>query len=465
MFKNKLIRRLATLVTTLLLAANSFAQNPDAYLHEGPILLQNISVIDGLGHLPYPMRDVLIVDGKIQKTSVSGLIGDLPEDTYTVDGEGLTAMPGLIDLHVHTGEVNFKPQQGRGQRDPAGVQRTLNAQLYAGVTSVFDMGNSHDHIIGLRDAIANGDQVGPNIFPSGENIGSLETAGGIGGLTSPETVAEIKELLDTRQAAGIEMIKLYGGLSNWAARHIVTEAHKRGLKAVADFWCSNMGITVFRVTEMDGFAHGTCHVITDEDAEWMERNDKFAILTLTLFDNMGGHRQYEDMKTRGFLKNPLIVGPFGKETVNDYYNAAPMIREMFGDGEQSLYQTQLFGDLKHLLPDNQKNAITLHKAGVLTGLGTDADFPPGTWPGDAMHRELQLNVEAGLSPLEVIKMATYNGARILNADDRIGSLEKGKMADILIVRGDPSTDITASRNVVHVIKSGKLLDRKALVAK
>ena len=65
---------------------------------------------------------------------------------------------------------------------------------------------------------------------------------------------EIKQLIDDREAAGIEMIKLYAGLSNWSARHIVAEAHQRNMRAVADFWCSNMGRTVFRVTNVRGFA-------------------------------------------------------------------------------------------------------------------------------------------------------------------------------------------------------------------
>lgn len=191
----------------------------------------------------------------------------------------------------------------------------------------------------------------------------------------------------------------------------------------------------------------------------MQRNDKFAILTLSAFDSMGGHRQYEDFKTRGFLQNPLIVGPLGKQRVNDYYKAFTRSRKSSEEG----YASQYFGDLKHLLPDNMKNAKILHDAGVLVGMGTDAVFPPGVWPGEAMHHELELHVRAGILPLDAIKMATFNGARILRREHEFGSLEKGKAADIMIVQGDPSTDISDTRKVEYVIKHGKLLDRKSLV--
>jgi len=364
---------------------------------------------------------------------------------------------------VHVGNVSFKPGKFE-DHDVKGVQRTLNAYLYAGVTTVQDLGNSHEHIIGLRDAINRGDQVGPRIFSTGATINWLKTVTDILSLTSAETQLEIKELLDEREAAGIETIKLYGGLSNWSARHIMTAARKRNMQGIADFWCTNLSRTTFEVTLIDGYAHGGCRVITEEEARWMQNNDKFAILTLDLFDVMGGHRAYKDFKTHTFLKDPLIVDPLGKNILNDYYATFTQVREKFEDGEDSLYATQLFGDLKHLLPDNLKNAKTLHDAGVLMGLGTDSSFPPGNWPGESMHYEMLLHVQAGIEPVEVIKMATYNGARILRREHEFGSIEKGKVADILIVRGDPSTDISDTRNVEYVIKGGKLLDRKKLTA-
>ena len=306
--------------------------------------------------------------------------------------------------------------------------------------------------------------LGPRIFASGATIQRLRTVSDVMSLRTPETGEEIDALLDEREQAGIRVIKLYAGLSNWSARHIVNEAKKRDMRVIADFWCSNLGITVFRVTRVDSFAHGTCHEISGADARWMRDNDKFAMMTLTAFDVMGGHRQYRDLEVRGYLDDPLIVEPLGRQTVLDYYDSFTSHREVFEDGEDSLYNSQLFGDIKHLVPTNQKNVVTLHDAGVLVGLGTDAAFPPGNWPGEAMHFEMAMHVEAGLDPLQVIKMATYNGASILREEDELGSIETGKIADILIVKGDPSIDINSTRNVAFVILGGRLIDRNALRA-
>ena len=457
-------RTACSVLLILVFTLPAIAQVDRAYLHDGPILIRNVTVIDGLGNLPAPMRDVLIHDGRIEKTAVHGMIGDLPDGTRTIDGEGLTAMPGLIDLHVHIGNVSFR--QGEFENwDPAGIQKTLNAHIYAGVTTVQDLGSDHDSIVGLRDAIESGERLGPRIIASGETVQRLATVKDVGNLTSEETQSEIKEIVETRVAANIDVLKLYAGLSNWSARHLVRAAKQHDLRVVADFWCSNLGITTFRVTEIDGYAHGTCHEISDEDARWMAQNDKFAMMTLMAFDVMGGHRQYRDYPDRGFLNDPLILNPLGKQTLDDYYAAFPTLREVFEDGENSLYNSQLFGDIKHLVPTNQKNVMKLLAAGVLVGLGTDAAFPPGSWPGEAMHFEMEMHVDAGIAPLDVIKMATINGAKIARRENDIGSIEKGKIADLLIVSGDPSTNIRDTRNIEYVIKEGRLIDRDSLIAR
>ena len=461
---NNFIIRIGLCISFVIwLAPTAIAQPADAYLHDGPILIRNVTVIDGLGNLPAPMRDVLIIDGKIEKTSVHGMIGDIPENIRVIDGEGMTAMPGLIDLHVHLGNVSFRPGEFEG-RDPAGVQKTLNANLYSGVTTVQDLGNDHEHIVALRNAINAGEQLGPRIIASGDNVGGLQSVSSVFEMTGENAQAEIREIIDTRMQADIELIKLYAGMSNWGARHVVNAAKKENMRVIADFWCSNLGVMTFRVTGVDGFAHGSCHEISTEDAEWIAENNKFAMMTLMIFDIMGGHRPYADYSVRGFLEDPLIVDPLGRQTIEEFYAAFPALRESFEDGEMSLYSTQLFGDLKHLLQTNQRNVVTLLEAGVLVGLGTDAAFPPGNWPGEAMHYEMELHADAGIDPIEIIKMATYNGARIIRREDELGSIEKGKVADIFVVRGDPSTSIRDTRNIEFVVKEGKLIDRAALVA-
>ena len=301
-----------------------------------------------------------------------------------------------------------------------------------------------------------GTRSGPTIFTVGTTIGALKTTqNGVRDLTRPEAVAEINEILDAREAAGIDIIKLYTGITPWEARHIIHEAKKRGIRAVADFWCSNLSIRLFMVTGLDAYAHGSCfEPLSEEDAAWMDANDKFAMITFTAFDTMGGHRPYADFPEKGFLRNPLIVDVLGKEVINDYYDAFYVIRERFEDGEESLYNSQLFGDISHLVPLNYINVKRMWEAGVLVGMGTDAAFPPGGWPGEAMHFEMEHHAKAGIPNLEVIKMATLNNAKFLRIEDRVGTVKSGMDADLLVVRGNPAENISDTRNIAYVIKGG-----------
>jgi imidazolonepropionase-like amidohydrolase len=442
-------------------ASISQATEANAYLHEGPVLLSNISVIDGLGHTAAPMRDVFIQHGRIARIAVTGMIEDLPEDIRRINGNGLTLMPGLIDAHVHIGNIGFKPGEFE-RKDLPGMDRSLRAHLYAGVTSVLELGGDMEKSIQLRDEIASGSRLGPTIYTVGATIQALEMPKSAFELPNAETRKEIKTLLDAREARGIEIIKLYVGITPWEARHIMVEAKKRNMRGIADFWCTNLSRTVFEVALIDSYAHGGCREITQEEAKWMHDNGKFAIVTLSVFETMGGQRAFADYPVRGFLKNPLIVDVLGRQTIEDYYTTFPMLRESFEEGEDSLYNSQHFPNLAQLLPDNMHNVKLLHEEGVIVGMGTDSAFPPGTWPGEAMHRELELHVQSGISPIDAIRMATMNNAILLRRDHEIGSIDKGKIADLLIVDGDPSTNISDTRNIVHVFKGGRLIDRTKL---
>lgn len=458
-------RSLAATTAALAMMAATIAIAAPSYEHEGPILISNASMIDGLDNLPNRMRDILIVDGRIQQISARGFIGDLPEGTKVIDATGMTAMPGIMDLHVHFGNYSMDWEVYRGW-DEDNIQQTLNAFLYAGVTTVLDIGNDHDNIVRLRDQVAAGTRLGPRIVATGRTVGRLESVTGTGNMPSEEVQTEIRELLDKRQNAGMELVKIYGGVTPWGARHLVKQAHDRGMRVVADFWCNNLSRTVFETTGLDAYAHGGCRESTQEEAEWIANNGKFVIMTLAAFDIMGGHLAYSDYEgNQTYYKNDLIVGPWGKQMSKDYYDTFSEKRNTIYEGEHSFFQSNLFGDMTNMLGDGQKTVKKLSDADALIGLGTDSNWPPGTFPGDSLHHEMLLHVQAGIDPVRVIHHATLGAARILKIDDETGSIERGKFADIMIVRGDPSKDINDTRNIEYIIKGGKLIDRKSLLVK
>lgn len=149
-------------------AAN--AQDAPRYAHTGSTLISGIRVIDGLGNQPKDAQDILVVDGKIASIGPSGSVGS-PDDALKIDGKDMTAMPGLIDMHVHLqgGWANgtipgdrYKPRY-----DDKSVQQSLNAHLYAGVTTVLDCGSDHEYVLKWRKRINDGSIIGPRFFTTG----------------------------------------------------------------------------------------------------------------------------------------------------------------------------------------------------------------------------------------------------------------------------------------------------------
>ncbi len=145
-------------------------QAEPAYSHTGPTLISNVTVIDGLGNAPVAAQDIAIVKGKIAAIGATGNV-EPPEGALKIDGTGLTAMPGLMDLHTHlqggwaNGLIPGKRYEVR--RDDASVQQRLSGYVYGGVTTVLDMGNDHDWVLEKREKINGGELFGPRFFAVG----------------------------------------------------------------------------------------------------------------------------------------------------------------------------------------------------------------------------------------------------------------------------------------------------------
>jgi imidazolonepropionase-like amidohydrolase len=475
---------MSAIVLVIGFAASSSAFSQDEFWqHEGPILLKNITIIDGLGHDAKPMRDVMIVDGKIARTSVTTMMPTPPEGTRVIDGKDLTVMPGLMDTHTHLMAIDYSKSRVTGDEfakmdgldlfntsfeyaypndDLESIQRYLNADIYSGVTTVLDVGSSFETAVTLRDDVAAGRRIGPTIHTVGNTITALQnTQNAVDDLSQPAGMAEIQEIFDTREAQGISHIKIYAGVTAWEARHLTAEANKRGFKIIADMWGSNLSRDFMEIAGINAYAHGGMLTMTQDDAEWMADNDKFATLTLTIFDNQRGLRVYRDYEERSFLKNPLVVDVWGRKEVENFYDAILSLQQQWNE-DGGLYDRQHWRDKTGNLESNMENLRILHEAGVMLGIGTDAGYPPGSWPGEAMHYELELTVQAGIKPVDAIKMATYNNAWYIGIEDEVGTVQTGKAADLLIVKGNPAENISDTRNIVHGIKGGKLVNRDAL---
>ncbi len=157
----------------------------------------------------------------------------------------------------------------------------------------------------------------------------------------------------------------------------------------------------------------------------------------------------------------MIVDIWGEDVVNEFYDVYPQIRHEFYDGPDSFYQKNNFGDMTKIHGNFLPNIKGAYDAGVLIAGGSDFPYP-SLWAGEAMHRELELLVMAGLSEIEAIKVCSHNAAKILRGDDEFGSLQGGMSADIILLEGNPAENISDSRNVQHVFLRGKQVDRASL---
>ena len=474
----KLRKMLLSIIGSLMVvsAMTVYAEGAPSYSHIGNSVVSGVRLIDGLGSEPVENQDIVIVGGKIAAIGPSGSI-ELPADALKIDGRGLTALPGLMDLHIHTqgGWANglIPGERYEVRHDDASVQQRMSGYVYAGVTTVLDVGADHKWVLNKRKQINSGEMFGPRFFttgapwsqtPSGWESGNTGTSD-FGLSTKVYDLAELPEQVARYKKDGIEIIKLYAGISTVAMQALISEAHKHEILTISDLWMLNFNREIAQTTDLDGWAHTSGFALAPQaDHEWMAKNNHFVIGTANVGEKLAGLRVKEENGKRLMLKEPLIVDIWGRDEVDHFYDVYPKIREAYYEGPESFYQLNNFGDLTKFRKNMMENIKRSYDAGVLVACGTD-DVYASLWPGESTHREMELLVMAGIPNLDVIKACTSDSAKVLRRDDKFGSLQVGMSADILLVEGNPAANISDSRNVRHVFMRGKLVDRNSLKLK
>lgn len=470
------IFNLLTVTPLILFMSFGIAQSEPGYSHDGPTRISNVSVIDGLGNPPVVAQDILMSDGVITSITDTGTI-DAPSGALVIDGSGMTALPGLMDLHIHTqggwGNGLIPGERYELTRDNKSVQQRLSGYVYAGVTTVLDVGTDYDWVLNKREEINSGILFGPRYSttgvawsqsPSGWDSGGTE-AGGSADFnisTKVDDVADLPDQVARYKNDGIEIIKLYAGMGTVGMQALVAEAEKQGLRTIADLWMLNLNRQVMQTTGLHGWAHsGGFNIAPKEDHQWMAESDRFVISTILVGEFLSGNRVSDENGSKDMLDEPLIVDIWGAEEVEELYRVYPQIREAYYEGPESFYQSNNFGDLAPFRSNMQENVRLSIEAGVLVGCGTDDIYASG-WPGESTHREMQLMVMGGVAPLDAIKACTSDAAKILHREHEFGSLQSGLSADILLVAGNPAENINDTRNVREVFMQGKRVDRASL---
>lgn len=398
-------------------------------------------VIDGNGGIPIRDGVVLIRGDRIVAVGPVGSV-DVPRDAQLVDAAGKAVLPGLADMHVHL--VGGWDGQNA---EMLGYQRYLNALLYAGVTTVLDTGNVLPYVQQLRQEVSAGRIAGPRIHMAGPLVDAADPIWPPLAMAVAST-AQIPGYVKQLKRAGVDIVKGYIGLSEIQLSALVRAAQAESLRVFVDAGPRN-GTAGVAATGIAAFAHLGTTAVTDETVSLMRDRHIGSITTLAVYEALS-RRRLADL---GFLRHPLLAQTMPPDFIADLtaYATRPLSEDARAGAAGQL------GSLRTAMANTKR----LTDAGVLLAAGTDAPYP-GDYYGEGLHRELELLVEAGLTPLQAIGAATKNAATLLNEADEWGTLSPGRRADILIVNGHPASHISDTRNVEWVMQAGVVLNRAAL---
>ena len=407
-------------------------------------------IIDGYGG-PVIENGVILVAG--DRIVQVGRVGELavPAGVKVIDANGHTVMPGLIDMHVHlhlVGHGDYKRWDDLyGTKDATVVMPIAARQLLsAGVTTARDLGARLEDIISVRKRIAAGEIPGPRLFVTGPFIQHkayerYEEAFRWGVNGAEDARRRVTQLLD----AGVDMIKLIDQdqMTEAEVAAVVETAHKRGKPVVAHAHRMEE-IRVGLKFGVDNFEHtglGTAPGFAEDVLQKLRERNSGLYWTPTI-------SPLYTMYFTGSLFPERIDDPAWHEFMPD--EMWQEIRTSLSNIPQLPYYA-LFPSRIPLLP---AKFAQLRQTGVRMMIGTDAGIP-SMFHNDATWREMVKWVELGVPPMETIQSATLWPARFLKRESDFGVLAPGRFADIILVRGDPLTDMTVMRDVKVVIQSGK----------
>ncbi|MCC6319274.1 MAG: amidohydrolase family protein [Gemmatimonadaceae bacterium] len=407
-------------------------------------------IIDGYGGPVIENGVVLVAGERIVAVGAAANV-PVPSGIPVVDANGMTVMPGLIDMHVHlhlVGHGDYKRWDDLYGTRNADVVMPIAAHqlLMAGVTTARDLGARLDDILTVKRRIAAGEIPGPRLFVSGPFIQHApyepyerEFRWGVTG--ADDARAKVQRLID----AGVDFIKLIDQdqMTREEVRAVVETAHRAGRQVVAHAHRMDE-IRVGLDAGVDGFEHtglGTAPGYADDVLQRLRERNSALYWTPTI--------------------SPLFTlyetGTVFPERLDDPAWRDGMPEAMAREVRASLSaipHLPYYALFPSRIPLLRQKFDQLRETGVRMMIGTDAGIP-SMFHNDATWREMVKWGEFGVPAMEVIQSATLWPARFLRAEDRIGVLAPGRYADIILVRGDPLTDMTVVRDVKVVIQGGK----------
>jgi imidazolonepropionase-like amidohydrolase len=440
-------------------AADVKAQKPSP---KDLVVINNVSVVDIRSGAILADQTVILDGNRIASVGPSKS-AKYPRNAPSVNGRGYFLIPGLWDMHVH---LVF------GDWFPGAKDITLPLLIANGVTGVRDMGSELDTVQSWRNEIETGWLLGPRIFTAGPMLdGPKPRFPSSIAITTPE---DGRRAVDELKQRGADFIKLQSLIPREAVFAIADEAKKQEI-AFEGHVPDSVRASEMSEAGMKSFEHliGIFEGSSPNEDDFLN-GGKTAGRFLATYDPARA-----DALARLLAKNQtwqcptlvwerggnlIDVTDFAKDGRAKYVPASWKNKtwKRFTDEILQGYGADDIAVRKKFLEKELEVVQLLHKAGVPFLAGTDT--PPGVYifPGFSLHEELQRFVAAGFTPLEALQTATLNPARFLGVEEQLGTIEKGKLADLVLLSGNPLEDISNTQKIAAVIVNGHYYSSKEL---
>ena len=399
-------------------------------------------LIDGTGNPP--LRDVLIL---IEGNRITQVVQqeEIPSGATVIDASQQVVMPGLIDTHVHPGD---RANAGPSPEYRASVIHHLKQALTFGVTTIFSLGLDPDSNFALRDESWGDDFDGSRMLTAGTGftaVGGHPTQLGTDLPNQIDDPALARQRVQELAAQGVDGLKIWVApnlglpvLKAEVSRAVIEEGHKHNLRVFAHLNTAADTQTLVEA-QLDGVTHIAGDSYEEETIQLMKRQG--TTVAPMLVQKKKGLVFSEDSE---LFEDPFVRQVLGQEVDELKEALAQTSPEALERWSQSYQQ-------------GKENVLRLKDAGVRLAVGTDSNtsFAP---VGLITHKEIETLVEAGLSPMEALVAGTRGSAEWAGVSDRLGTLEAGKLADMLILEENPLDNIRNTRKIVKVILGGRVVE-------
>jgi imidazolonepropionase-like amidohydrolase len=425
----------------------SFSSSPlDTMKNDTISVLAGPTLIDGTGNPPKPNAVIIINGSKIvavtneteYRNQYYLFVNNQTARVNVLNLTGKYIIPGLFDMHAHVAGVR------KNSYNQNFSETALKMLLDYGVTTIRNPGGPTNQSIALKHNVSKGDIKGPEIFTAGRLLNGPQIA-----IPFVEkqvsTEEEARQEVRHQAAAGVDYVKLYVGLPPNLVKAAIEEAHNRGIRVIGHLYLTSW--TDAAKLGIDALTHGVpvnpfLLPSGDKREQFLENGggpfDHFLWLDLVDLNSM----EIKEM-VHALVENDIPVDP----TLSIY---EAMLKDDNGSGFSNPQNQLRWSKVLQLTKMMYDNGVQ-----ILSG----TDIPNfGLIPGASLHHELELLAEAGIKPSEVIEIATNNGATALGIDDRVGTIQPEKQADMIILSSNPLEDISNTKKIEAVIVDGKVAD-------